>query len=108
MGNRIVFRMEDSKNSIIALDSEGAEELEGKGHGILKIGANKTEFRGYNITDNQVYQYTKKHIKKPSKQSENKKPNKCISNKIKSNTKESSEYKKNTDKITDLSFLDKL
>lgn len=108
VGNRIVFRMEDSKNSIIALDSEGAEELEGKGHGILKIGANKTEFRGYNITDNQVYQYTKKHIKKPSKQSENQKPNKCISNKIKSNTKESSEYKKNTDKITDLSFLDKL
>lgn len=108
VGNRIVFRMEDTKNSVIALDSIGAELLEGKGHGILKIGANKTEFRSYNITDNQVYQYTKKYIKKPSKQFENQKPSKCISNKIKSNTEESSEYKKNTNKITDLSFLDKL
>lgn len=108
VGNRIVFRMEDSKNSIIALDSEGAELLEGRGHGIIKIGANKTEFRGYNITDNQVYQYTKKWIRKPSKPSEKQKSNECISNKVKTNTKESNEYVKNTDKITDLSFLDKL
>lgn len=108
VGNRIVFRMEDSKNSIIALDSEGAELLEGRGHGILKIGANKTEFRGYNITDNQVYQYTKKHIKKPSKQSQEQKQYKAIPKENKSNIKESSEYVKNTDKITDLSFLDKL
>ena len=112
VGNRIVFRMEDSKNSIIALDSEGAEELEGKGHGILKIGANKTEFRSYNITDNQVYQYTKKWIKKPVRDVEKYKEYKTITKDKKATTKEfkkeSSEYKKNTDKITDLSFLDKL
>ena len=108
VGNRIVFRMEDTKNSIIALDGEGAEKLEGRGHGILKIGANKTEFRSYNITDNQVYQYTKKHIKKPSKQFKKQEPSKSISSKNKTVKKESSEYKKNTDKITDLSFLDKL
>lgn len=110
VGNRICFRMEDSKNSIIALDSEGAEALEGCGHGILKVGANKTEFRSYYITDKQVNQYTKKHIRKPSKQLQEQ--NKAILKQNKPNTrefkKESSEYKKNTDKITDLSFLDKL
>lgn len=112
VGNRIVFRMEDSKNSIIALDSEGAEELEGKGHGILKIGANKTEFRSYNITDNQVQQYTKKWIKKPVRDVEKYKEYKTITKDKKATTKEfkkeSNEYVKNTDKITDLSFLDKL
>ena len=112
VGNRIVFRMEDSKNSIIALESEGAEELEGKGHGILKIGANKTEFRSYNITDNQVQQYTKKWIKKPVRDVEKYKEYKTITKDKKATTKEfkkeSNEYVKNTDKITDLSFLDKL
>lgn len=112
VGNRIVFRMEDSKNSIIALDSEGAELLEGRGHGILKIGANKTEFRSYNITDNQVQQYTKKWIKKPVRDVEKYKEYKTITKDKKATTKEfkkeSNEYVKNTDKITDLSFLDKL
>ena len=112
VGNRIVFRMEDSKNSIIALESEGAEEHEGKGHGIKKIGANKTEFRSYNITDNQVQQYTKKWIKKPVRDVEKYKEYKTITKDKKATTKEfkkeSNEYVKNTDKITDLSFLDKL
>ncbi|CEP82661.1 FtsK/SpoIIIE domain-containing protein [Paraclostridium sordellii] len=112
VGNRICFRMEDSKNSIIALDSEGAEELEGRGHGILKVGANKTEFRSYYITDKQVNQYTKKHIRKPSKQLQEQKQHKAILKQNKPNTrefkKESSEYKKNTDKIENWDFLDKL
>lgn len=112
VGNRIVFRMEDSKNSIIALDSEGAEDLRGNGHGILKIGATKTEFQGYYITDRQVNEYTKKWIKKPSKELEGYDKYKLLDNNKKAVTtefkKESSEYKKNTDKITDLSFLDKL
>lgn len=67
INNRIVFKCEDSKNSIIALDSEGAELLGdkdgvGRGHGILKIGAVKTEFRGYFITDTEVKEYTKKYL----------------------------------------------
>lgn len=112
VGNRICFRMEDSKNSIIALDCEGAEELEGKGHGILKIGANKTEFRAYNISDQQVQLYTKKWIKNPVRDVEKYKEYKSISNKNKPNTKEfkkeSSEYKKNTNTIENWDFLDKL
>lgn len=112
VGNRICFRMEDSKNSIIALDSEGAEELEGKGHGILKVGANKTEFRSYNISDQQVQQYTKKWIKTTVRDVGKYKEYKSISNKNKPNTKEfkkeSSEYKKNTNTIENWDFLDKL
>ncbi len=112
IGNRIVFRMEDSKNSIIALDSEGAEDLEGRGHGILKVGATKTEFRGYNITDEQVYKYTKKWIKKPSKEIKKYDEYKSLDNNKKAvtteNKKESSEYKKNSNKIESWDFLDKL
>ncbi|MBQ6632200.1 MAG: DNA translocase FtsK [Romboutsia sp.] len=54
INNRIVFKCEDSKNSIVALDREGAEALEGKGHGLLKQGANITEFRSYFIEDTEV------------------------------------------------------
>lgn len=64
ISSRVVFKVEDTKNSIICLDQEGAELLGGRGHGILKVGADKTEFRGYFITDNQVKEYTKKYIKK--------------------------------------------
>ena len=107
-----MFRMEDSKNSIIALDSEGAEDLEGRGHGILKVGATKTEFRGYNITDEQVYKYTKKWIKKPSKEIKKYDEYKSLDNNKKAvtteNKKESSEYKKNSNKIESWDFLDKL
>ena len=54
INNRIVFKCEDSKNSIVALDKEGAEQLQGKGHGLLKQGANITEFRSYFISDTEV------------------------------------------------------
>ena len=54
VNNRIVFKTEDTKNSIVALDKEGAELLEGKGHGLLKQGANITEFRSYFIEDTEV------------------------------------------------------
>ena len=62
--NRICFKCEDLKNSIIALDDEGCEKLKGMGHGILKVGANKTEFQGYNITTEQVQEYTKEYKRK--------------------------------------------
>lgn len=60
INNRIVFKVEDSKNSIIALDREGGEKLNGKGHGILKVGSEFTEFQGYFISTEQV-----KNIIKP-------------------------------------------
>lgn len=60
INNRIVFKVEDSKNSIIALDREGGENLKGKGHGILKVGSEFTEFQGYFISTEQV-----KNIIKP-------------------------------------------
>ena len=62
--NRIVFKCEDIKNSIVALDRQGAEKLRGRGHGFIKRGANIEEFQGYNITDNQVKEVTRKYISK--------------------------------------------
>ena len=64
INNRIVFKCEDSKNSIVALDQEGAENLGGKGEGYLKQGANLTHFRGYFIEDDQVKEYIKPYINK--------------------------------------------
>ena len=60
VSNRIVFAVEDEKNSIICLDSPEAKDLRGKGHGILKVGPTKTEFQSYFISDSQVKEYTKK------------------------------------------------
>lgn len=111
ISNRIVFKVEDTKNSIICLDHEGAEKLLGQGHGILKVGATKTEFRGYYITDNQVKQYTKKYIVnrsyEPIGATEKgfKRDNDILINKenkepIKANTED--------EKIIDLSFIDNL
>ena len=99
INNRIVFKVEDIKNSFICLDSEGAEMLEGKGHGIIKIGSYKQEFRGYYIDDEQCKQLiepfiVKQELKQSSKQIgfiENKK-----------------EVIKKENQIEDLSFLDKL
>ena len=71
INNRIVFKCEDSKNSIVALDQEGAETLRGRGHGFIKRGADIQEFQGYFITDNQVKEVTRKYIsKKPIKESD--------------------------------------
>ena len=64
INNRIVFKCEDSKNSIVALDQEGAETLRGRGHGFIKRGADIQEFQGYFITDNQVKEVTRKYISK--------------------------------------------
>lgn len=101
INNRIVFKCEDSKNSIVALDKEGAENLEGKGHGILKQGCKMKEFRGYFITDDQVNKYIDKYrikekvIQKEIKDVETKN--------IKENDKANNE-----NILTDMSFLDNL
>ena len=63
INNRIVFKTEDTKNSIVALDKEGAELLEGRGHGLLKQGANITEFRSYFIEDEEVKNLIKPYTK---------------------------------------------
>lgn len=54
ISNRISLKCEDEKNSVIAIDTEGAEQLRGNGHGLLKIGSTLTEFQGYYITDEEV------------------------------------------------------
>ena len=61
INNRIVLKCEDRKNSVVALDEEGAEKLRGNGHGFIKNGANVEEFQGYFISDNQVKEYTLKY-----------------------------------------------
>lgn len=115
ISNRIVFKVEDTKNSIICLDSEGAEKLEGQGHGILKVGATKTEFRGYYITDNQVKEYIKKYIVNRSyeligaTEKSFKKNNDIL---VEKENKELKMVKcetiKESEKIVDLSFIDNL
>lgn len=101
INNRIVFKCEDTKNSIVALDKEGAENLEGKGHGILKQGYKIKEFRGYFITDEQVNKYIDKYrvkekvIQKEIEGIENKN--------IKENDKTNNE-----NILTDMSFLENI
>lgn len=71
VNNRIIFKCEDSKNSLIALDDEGAENLKGNGHGILKVSGVKTEFQGYFISTNQTKDLIKTfEIEKPKENKE--------------------------------------
>ena len=97
VGNRICFRVEDSKNSLIAIDKEGAEKLKGNGNALLKIGSDLTEIQGYYIEDEEINKLIKKFKidkRAPAPNADAKVENK--KNNIKSN------------KIYDISFLDKL
>ena len=106
INNRIVFAVEDEKNSIICLDSSEAKDLRGKGNGILKVGPNKVEFQSYFISDKQVKEYTKRYIVK-NKPEEPKTENKTINDKlVNDNIRELK--KANKEELTDLSFLDNL
>ena len=106
INNRIVFAVEDEKNSIICLDSSEAKDLRGKGNGILKVGPNKVEFQSYFISDSQVKEYTKRYIVK-NKPEEPKTENKTINDKlVNDNIRELK--KANKEELTDLSFLDNL
>ncbi|MFI3211129.1 MAG: FtsK/SpoIIIE domain-containing protein [Peptostreptococcaceae bacterium] len=106
INNRIVFKTEDSKNSIIALDKEGAETLEGKGHGFIKRGSNIEEFRSYFIEDtevkNLIYPFSKEH-KEKSKIVEDKK---VIG--IKNNGSNNKIEKQCKGIVKDLSFLSEI
>lgn len=66
INNRIVLKCEDVKNSVVALDSAGAENLRGNGHGIIKRGCNLEEFQGYFIADTEVKKLIKPYIKPKS------------------------------------------
>ncbi len=110
INNRIVLKCEDSKNSVVALDKEGAEDLKGNGHGIIKRGSDMQEFQGYFISNNEVKEIIKPYLKP-------KKENKLTNDKL-SKDKNKAQHKPNIevidkvavteDNIIDLSFLDKL
>lgn len=104
INNRIVLKCEDRKNSVVALDEEGAEKLRGNGHGFIKNGANIEEFQGYFITDDQVKDYTLKYQNKGTSKSLNFLKDKLQDEGNKNVTGANEKVKK----LSDLSFLDKL
>ena len=120
VGNRLCFRTEDSKNSIVILDREGAEKLKGNGHGIYKTGAKDVEFQGYNIKDEDIEKYIKKYkvikraeapkvIPEKSNKKEYKKTKKAPDIKDIPRAKTNiNKNKNNSNTIYDLSFLDRL
>lgn len=67
VANRIVLKTEDKKNSVIALDEIGAENLKGNGHGIIKSNGYKIEFQGYNIKDDTLFNIIKANARVKSK-----------------------------------------
>ena len=118
VGNRLCFRTEDRKNSVVILDREGAEKLKGNGNGIYKSGAKDIEFQGYNIQDEDIEKYIKKYkvpkigrVEEATPETSNKKE--CENIKKAPDIKdipraETNINKNNSNKIYDLSFLDKL
>lgn len=103
INNRIVFKCEDSKNSIVALDTSGAENLKGHGHGILKRGSNLEEFQGYFITDTEVKKLIKPFIKPINDKLLN------DGNKTSHNPNiQATDTKEDNNKIIDLLFLEKI
>ena len=114
VGNRLCFRTEDSKNSIVILDREGAEKLKGNGNGIYKTGAKDIEFQGYNIKDEDIEKYIKKY--RVIKRNERSVANEVSNKKEYKNIKKAHDIKDipraktniNSNTIYDLSFLDKL
>ena len=112
INNRIVFKCEDSKNSIVALDKEGAENLKGNGNGIIKRGSKLEEFQAYFITDTEVKKLIKPYIKPKS---ENKPINDKLINEDNKTSynpnKQATDTKENTNKdskIIDLDFIKNL
>ena len=102
INNRIVFKCEDSKNSLVALDSAGAENLKGHGHGIIKRGSKLEEFQAYFITDTEVKKLIEPYIKPINEQTIN------DDNKTSKNGHERARTTSKDDNIIDLSFIDNL
>lgn len=62
ISNRIVFHTESEKDSVICLDEIGAEALDIKGRGILKVGSQKKIFQGFYISDDKVKECIKPYL----------------------------------------------
>lgn len=111
ISNRITFHTESEKDSIICLDEAGAESLDIKGRGIIKIGSKREVFQGYFIEDEEVKKYIKPYLKPKEVANKNKNNNDELNKINKRNkqdeSKKSSDTAKATDEI-DLSFLDKI
>lgn len=107
INNRIVFKCEDSKNSVVALDTAGAEKLKGHGHGIIKRGSELQEFQAYFISDDEVKKIIKPLIrpKSENKPFNDKLINECNEVAHNSNNKVTDTKGNN---IIDLSFIDNL
>ena len=108
ISNRIVFRTESSKDSVIALDEEGAENLDIPGRGILKIGSKKVVFQGFYIEDDEVKRLIKPYLKNEIKAPQSR-YNKVIDKKIddKKIERKIDNNKESARNVKDLSFLDK-
>ena len=65
---RFGLRTVDENNSKIILDREGCETLQGRGHGILKDGADYTEFKAMNCTASDAIKIIEKHKRKVVKE----------------------------------------
>jgi len=102
INNRIVLKCEDRKNSVVALDEEGAEKLRGNGHGIIKRGSKLEEFQAYFITDTEVKKLIEPYIKPINEQTIN------DDNKTSKNGRERARTISNDNNIIDLSFIDNL
>ena len=102
INNRIVLKCEDRKNSVVALDEEGAEKLRGNGHGFIKNGANIEEFQAYFITDTEVKKLIEPYIKPINEQTIN------DDNKTSKNGHERARTISDDNNIIDLSFIDNL
>lgn len=103
INNRIVFKCEDSKNSVVALDTTGAELLKGHGHGIIKRGSRLEEFQGYFITDKQVKEYTSKYQNKGTSKALN-----PLHDKLQGEQNKNVLENKKVGNITNLDFLNNL
>ena len=105
IGNRICHLVESENDSKLIIDNPRAKDLRGNGHILFKNGRHLTECQGYYISDEQVREYTKKYlVKYPLRATQN--DLKPIKDEIPCETKQESKIENN--KITDLSFIDKL
>lgn len=114
LGNRVALRVEDSKNSIICLDAEGAEKLPCSGRGLLKQGAVTNEFQAYWLDQEEAKRLIKPYLKrKELKETTSKNNLEDKFSKYKDTSQVSKKIKKVKDvesanNVKDLSFLDKI
>ena len=92
INNRIVLKCMDTKNSIIALDTEGAELLN-KGEVLIRVGSDLIKYKAYYIDESKL-----KTLLEPYKRPKE----------VKAPKSEHSPTVDNNDNEVDLSFLDEL